>query len=331
MSHEAMRQDALRTLVELARYFKARHVHEGVELLSAALNAAENQRPTALRAEALGILAQITEGRNRSQHIEEGLEIARSIQDSSLAAELLQNLSFCWFQEQDLERALSASDEALSFAQSVNDSALLGRTLLRRAIVVSQVRTPEEATILMKEALTQFRAVGDKSWEAITLGDLGVIYDRIAGGREIAMAYHEQALTLFRELGDLQEINWELCNIALIAVFLGQLDLAEEYISTALQSNARIGFRGETLYCLLVFACLYFSKNGELERPTRLFGAAERLAAELGLPIDDYEDDFVKTRTQLRASLKGSFDEILRQGEKLSVSAAVELALLKAG
>ncbi len=180
--------EALRLVVALARFFQARHVREGVEALTAALGHDELEAPNTLRAEALGVLGELTEGRSRRRYIEEALEIARGFDDRALTAQLLTGLSWCAFQEGDLQVSADLSEEAISLAEGTGDQGLLGRALVRRAVAVGHL-DPTMARPASEEAIWALRRAGDRRWEAAALCNLAS-FEVIAGDlarREFAL------------------------------------------------------------------------------------------------------------------------------------------------
>ena len=164
--------DILRIVVALARFFKARHLRGGVEVYTAALSHGGAGSPTALRAEALGVLGDIMEGPERRRHLEEGLAIARSLDNQALTAQLLTWLAWNAYQEGDLAGCAQSAEEAVAIARILRDPGLIGSALIRVAEPLS-FEDPSKARAAYEEAITSLRLVGDHEREMTAVSNLG--------------------------------------------------------------------------------------------------------------------------------------------------------------
>jgi predicted ATPase len=165
-------QDLLRMVVALSRVFRARHPREGVEVFTSALSSTAGERPSALKAEALGVLGDIMEGRDRRKYLEEGLAMARSFGNPSLVAALLTWPSWCAFQKDDVAGCAVYVDEAVAIARGVGDPGLLGRALTRKASACPWDEGIDAHDTGFEEAISLLRLAGDRSWEALALCNL---------------------------------------------------------------------------------------------------------------------------------------------------------------
>ncbi len=68
-------------------------------------------------------------------------------------------------------------------------------------MVSTQLGEKEEALNYYNQALPLFLAVGDRGGEAITLNNIGLVYDSL-GEKQEALNYYNQALPLRRAVGD---------------------------------------------------------------------------------------------------------------------------------
>jgi Tfp pilus assembly protein PilF len=83
-------------------------------------------------------------------------------------------------------------------------------------------------------------AGSDQSWEAIALGNLGLIA-RTRGDLDAAVAHQQRALTLHEQLGRKEGMANNLVNLGVIAQTRGDLDAAEDYQKRALALNEQLG------------------------------------------------------------------------------------------
>jgi predicted ATPase/class 3 adenylate cyclase len=321
--------EALRLVVALARFFQARHVREGVEALTAALGHDDLEEPNVLRAEALGALGELTEGRGRRRYIEEGIEIARKFDDQSLTAQLLTGLSWCAFQEGDLKDSAVLSEEAISLAGSTGDQGLLGRALVRRAVAVGHL-DPAMATPASEEAIWALRRAGDRRWEATALCNLAS-FEVIAGDLEDANSHYSDALVIVEELRDSSGANVILAGMAEAAMLSGDLTRAVDLYSKSLVIAHREREMRSVAYVLSDLAQCIDRLGGDPGLAATLYGAADAQNEALGLP---WQVGFNEDRDESVAALKAhmgsdEFDSAYSVGWGLSLDAAVSLALEK--
>jgi predicted ATPase/class 3 adenylate cyclase len=319
--------DALQIVVSLSLFFKSRHRQEGVASFSSALSHAGDERPTTLIAEALGVLGELVEGRERRQHIEDGLAIARSLDDHAAVAEQLIRLCMCALQEGALTEYADLAEDAVAFASGLGDPGLLGRALERRASALSLVDS-RQAIPIFEDSLTLLRQVGDKGSEGVVLGNMA-IYELHAGNLEAAERLYSQALSIQEELGDQFRISVDLQNMATVAVLQNDFARSKELCSRGLRIAHREGSRLGVAYGLLVAAVCLSKTGANLEGAATLFGVADSLFGQLDLTCEETE---AKLREESLALLKKSMSEhafgtAYKGGRSLALDAAVALAL----
>jgi tetratricopeptide (TPR) repeat protein len=78
-----------------------------------------------------------------------------------------------------------------------------------------------QAIAKWEEALPLYRAVGDKKQEAVTLNNIGGVYDAL-GQKQKALDYYNQSLPLSRAVGDKKQEAVTLNNIGGVYDALGQ-------------------------------------------------------------------------------------------------------------
>jgi predicted ATPase/class 3 adenylate cyclase len=317
----------LRITVGLARFFQARHMREGVEVLTAALAHPSAQAEDSVRAAGLGILGDLMEGRDRRQYIEAGLEIARTLDDDFLTATLLTWLSWCAYQEGDLQKCSELSEEAVELARRTGDPGLLGRALVRRAIAVGHA-DPSKAGPATDEALSSLRQAGDRRWEATALCNLAS-FEVIAENLDAADVHYSQALVIVEELHDKSGVTVILAGMGEVAMLRGDTASAKELYSRALRGAYRDRERRGAVYLLLNLAQCYAQMDDELERAAMLYGASDAQNEQLGLP---WELGIAKEREEGLAFLTARIDESAYKiaystGRGLTLDAAVSLAL----
>ena len=92
------------------------------------------------------------------------------------------------------------------------------------------------------QALLLYRAVGNRSMEALTLNNIGLVYDAL-GDKLKALEYYTQALPLSRAVGDRSRVASTLNNIGAVYSDLGENPKALEYYTQALPLSRAVGDR----------------------------------------------------------------------------------------
>ena len=142
---------------------------------------------------------------------------------------------------------------------------------------------------------------------------------------EVAKDYLEQALTLFRDLGDAERAAWTLYNLGMLAVQTGDLDAAARTLQESLSLRLEHGSEAQVsqTFAGLSRAAL---RHGKPERAARLLGVADaiRTANGIAMPADEDGEAELRCREQVGTTLgaKG-FDAALAAGRQLTQAEAV--------
>jgi tetratricopeptide (TPR) repeat protein len=129
--------------------------------------------------------------------------------------------------------AMTVHGHARDAARRLGDREAEAAALRHLAVTHSQLGRFETAREYLEEALALFEDAGDVDGQARTLGNLGLMEERL--GRPSAIDRHKQALTLFQELGDRGNEARALLNIGLTEERLGLLPAALERYARALE------------------------------------------------------------------------------------------------
>jgi DNA-binding CsgD family transcriptional regulator/predicted negative regulator of RcsB-dependent stress response len=160
--------------------------------------------PAAYRARAAAATLLGDFDRARRDH-ELALERGRATGDRHAEWQALLDLGMLWA-ERDYERTIGYYRAALDLARDIGDQTTLAYSLNRIANWHVNRDEPHVGTPLHEEALALFTAAGDRAGIAETLDFLGMS-TYLDADFPRATAYCEQAITLFRELGDQQRLS----------------------------------------------------------------------------------------------------------------------------
>ena len=136
-----------------------------------------------------------------------------------------------------LELVQQLAEEEEPFLHKKSDR--YGQYLLRYSRFLEQEARWDDACIILKEATQVFEQGENRSDQAISLSNIGMIYNS-QGQLDLALDYHQQALALFEQMGNPAAIATSLNNIGFIYDSQGQLDLALDYCQRALALREQV-------------------------------------------------------------------------------------------
>ena len=322
--------EALRIIVALGRFWERRgYYSEGIELVHAALERADAQAPTSLRAAALTVLGLLHLLRGDTSaaltHYEESLSIAQPLGDRALIAEVLGLTSYVRFRQGDYGAAADLSDQAVTLARVSGDSRLIALALSRRANTGNQ--RPDAARADLAEAVAYFRAAGDSGRILHALHNLGVL-ELESGNLRMAQSHLEEARTIALDLHDNDYVAYALHNLGTVAVLQGDIQMALVCATDSLALARRVNDHGLFPYLVLEFA-LCATAVGEFGRAAILHGAADVLMDGLDESFEPLESTLhAQDHACLRERIgDDAFDRAYDSGKALTDKAILDFAI----
>lgn len=290
-THERARR-GLRLAAALGRFWGNRGSSEGREWLEKGL-ARSGASPASLRAKALneaGFIAIYHLDPQAIAMLEEALAIFKELGDQ-------------------LGQATSIN----YLAHTTGILANLGRITTLR----------EEAEELLEEPLEDRRAVAHLQ---LTLGKMAMIEQ----DHEQVVVRIEEALTLFREVGDVRTSAMCLTIMGIAALGRGDAGQAARAFEDTLRLLRRLKDKIGTFYSLTGAAGVAVLRDQPV-RAACLFGAAEALRKAIGHPVQplkrvnyDYESFLATTREALG---EAAFEAAFSEGQAMTTEEAIEYAL----
>ncbi|MFJ6772320.1 tetratricopeptide repeat protein [Kitasatospora sp. NPDC091257] len=172
---------------------------------------------------------------------QEALDLARELGDRRAQSHALRHLSAAHRLQGELFPAGTAAEGSLLIAEELGDRRGQGNTLRTRAEVRLASGERELAARDLDDALDLARAIGDRHGEAQTLNARGGL--RRPSHPASALADHESALALARELGNPRQTGAALLGAGRCERDLGRVDAAERRLREALAVYESLGAR----------------------------------------------------------------------------------------
>jgi tetratricopeptide (TPR) repeat protein len=186
------------------------------------------------------------------------------------------------------------------------------------------------ARALYEESLAISRELGDRSGIASSLNNLG---NAALNQRDYpaARALLEESLAIHRELGDRYGIATSLSNLGLVAYEQGDYPAARALYEESLATRRELGDRsGSGIAVSLEGLAAVAASLGDSLRAARIWGATERLRAEIGTPLTPNErsryDRYVAA-ARISSRDDAAFDNAWQEGRGLTLEQAIDLAL----
>jgi predicted ATPase len=240
------------------------------------------------------------------------------------ALRLAAALSRFWFLR-GYWRSEGGSWLAKALAANPDDRSIDKAQALEGAGLIAQFHNDyKRAASYLDESLALYRTLGDQNGEASALGKLGFVAafqnDRalvdeiceliaplqphledpmtignvliflglaavIQGDLERGLTLHDQALSVFRQIADVNGMVWCLTNIGLLKIAAGDLLAATAVLQEDLGLAVRLGEPASIQYALLGLATVA-SQQGQAARAARLWGSAEAIRDAAGMDLN---------------------------------------------
>ena len=163
-----------------------------------------------------------------------------------------------------LELALERYQQTLQLWRQLGDRGSEAITLDNIGRVYNSLGEKQKALDYYSQALLIERAVGDRSAEAVTSNNIGVVYDSL-GEKQKALDYFSQALPLERAVGDRSGEAKTLNNIGVVYDSLGEKQKALDHFTQELQIQRAVGDRSGEVATLNNIGAVYDSQGKNQE------------------------------------------------------------------
>jgi len=234
------------------------------------------------------------------------------------------------FYQGDYPAARALEEESLAIRRELGDRSGIAGSLGNLGNVASGQGDYPAARALYEGSLAIRRELGDPSGIANSLGNLGNVA-LYRGDYPAARALDEESLAIRRELGDRFGIAVSLSNLGQVAYEQGDYPAARALDEESLAIRRELGDRIGIFYALEGLAAVVASLRDSL-RAARIWGATERLRAEIGTPRPQNEmpsyDRYVAA-ARIASGDDAAFDSAWQEGRCLTLDQAIGLALAR--
>ena len=326
-------KEGLRLCGALQRFWITRgHLSEGREWCVRVLEKAGAEERTPEHGKALhaaGVMAYFQRDYPAARaQSEKSLAIRRGLKDRLGVASSLSNLAAVADVQGDRPGAQALLEESLVILRQLGDRIGIAGTLNNLGNDAISQGDFVSARALHEESLAVMRELGHRFGIANSLNNLGyVAFEQ--GDYSAARAWHEKSLAIRRELGNRSGIANSLVGLGAVAHAEGDHSAARALHQEGLVIQCELGDRLGIAASLEELAAAVSALVDPL-RAARIWGAADRLRAEIGSPLSPNERLCYDRRiAAARAALSDgtAFDRAWQEGRALTREQTIELAL----
>jgi predicted ATPase/DNA-binding SARP family transcriptional activator/DNA-binding CsgD family transcriptional regulator/Flp pilus assembly protein TadD len=287
--------------------------------------------PTTVRARALDGLGWIAEPQGDYERAraayEESLKLYLSSHDKTGIANVLGDLGSLALDRGDYEQATSLLEESLTLHRELGSREDLIGILDGLGVLASARGEREQSISFFSEALALSRGTGNVRRTAVSLGNLGITM-LAHGDPGQATALLDESLALFREIGDSSNIAISLMNSALAALTQGDHKRVQVLGEESLELLQKAQDKQHIADCLEIMASAAGAR-GSAKSAARLWGAAEALREEIGVPLQPEDRRVLEPYLATARSSLGelAWQTTLAEGRAMMPEQAIEYSL----
>jgi predicted ATPase/class 3 adenylate cyclase len=231
------------------------------------------------------------------------------------------------FHQADYAAARAAYEDTLAIARRLDNRPRIAFALNNLAIVAHEVGDYSVAETLNEEALAIQRELGDPRGINISLHNLGTLAGQ-RGDYAAARTLYEESLAIRRSQGDRQAAAVSLNNLGVVAALQGDYASARSRHAESLRIRGELGDQWGVAESLEGLAIVELASSAA-ERAACMWGAAERVREEIGIPIQPRErPEYDRHVAAAREAIGNpAFETAWQEGRIMSLREAVDFSL----
>jgi len=243
-------------------------------------------------------------------------------------AKALTGVGLLAYWQGDYPAARAQHEEGLAIWRQLGDRRGIGISLNNLGMVARSQGDYASARALYDESLAIKRELGDRWGVAASLNNLGNLAAE-QGDYRGSRAQLEESLAIWQGMGDRGAVGTTLENLGNVAYEQGELAAARTLHVESLTLRRQVGDKLGVVISLERLAAVAASLGSPL-RAARIWGAAERIRAEVGSALEPKERSQLDLRVAAAGEALGddaAFDSAWQDGRSLTLEQAIDIAL----
>ena len=226
------------------------------------------------------------------------------------------------------KEAVASVDEALKLAEELGDNYILASAMSAASGVEFMVRRDFDKTdALLEKAGELFKEHGSRWSYAISVYGFGNLL-RLQGRFQKAREKYKITMETMQAMGSTRNVVMIKSDLAHILRQEGNYPEAISSYRETIKEWQRMGHRAAVAHQM---ECLAFIAKSleQVEKATKLLGAAEALRQKIGIDMAPYErEEYEREVADLKANMDGKeFASLWAEGRSLSMEQAIQFAL----
>src|SRR5688500_7838048 len=257
---------------------------------------------------------------------ERHMELSRETGNTLAQALALHNLGNIARLQDELKKARERLEQAVLLFEQKDDKEGMAAALLSLCALAIDDDHFEYAEKCAKQSLEISEKIDNRGHIPLAKTYLAFVLHK-GGQRDEPGALISESIAMLREDGRQGWLPWALHWKGRMALHEGDPEKARDDLLESLTTFQKNEDRGGQIRCLLAFAWYCIAKH-DYETATTLLGAEDSQRTRDAAPEPpDWKQEMRSIRTEASGNLgKSQFDSIYREGQRLSLVQAVELA-----
>jgi predicted ATPase/DNA-binding SARP family transcriptional activator len=318
---------APRLLTALRSFWTVRHIREGIDLATALLHHPSTSQSDRHRASVLALLGSLLEVQDRVGYLEEGLDLARRLDDDALTAQLLADLSWSALRDSDCNLMDQRISEALFHARKAGAADLIANCLTisgSSAVFLGNNALGRER---LEEAYSVCQASGNRIDGARALINLGNL-DMTERNYEAARDHFAGGASVAEEMGFSHGLGISFLMLGVANLLVDELVAARTWLSKGAEVTCGLDSNPFSVAYSYLYIALFATATAQYEASATLQGGSDAFFDRLGSCREPLEAEWHdENERKLRRALSNGFERAYQAGQRLESSELNELCL----
>jgi tetratricopeptide (TPR) repeat protein len=318
---------APRLLTALGNFWTVRHIREGIDLATALLRHPSTSQPDRHRASVLALLGTLLDIQDRVGYLEEGLDLARQLDDDALTAQLLGELAFSALRDEHYDLMAQRISEALYHARKAGAADLIANCLTISGSSAVCLGNLALGRARFEEAYNLCQANGNRLDGARALTNLGNL-DMTERNYEAARDHFAEAASIAEEMGFGVVMSISFLMLGLAHLVVDELVAARTWLSKGAEVTFGLHSQPFAVAYSYLYIALFAAATAQYEASATLHGGSDTFFDRLGSSPEPLEAELRDANMRkLRRAISDGFDRAYQTGQRLESSELDELCV----
>jgi non-specific serine/threonine protein kinase len=318
---------APRLVTALRNFWEVRHIREGIDLAAALLLHPSTSQPDRHRASVLALLGSLLDVQDRFGYLEEGLILARQLDDDALMGQLLGELGFSALRDGDYDLMEQRISEALYHARKAGTADLIANCLTLSGSSATLLGNLALGRARFEEAFSLCQASGNRLDGARALINLGNL-DMTERNYEAAKEHFAGGASIAEEMGFGAQMSISFLMLGLANLLVDELVAARTWLSRGAEVTFGLDCQPFEVAYSYFYIALFAASTAQYEASATLQGGSDTMFERLESSPEPVEAELRDANMRkLRQTMSDRFERAYQTGQRLESSELDELCV----